>query len=127
MFVSGNPVKKRRFVEQHRLSPGDAEQLTAERTTADYFEAVLSQTRGDAKSVANWINSELTGYLNDENKDIDTSPISDAMLAQLINRIHDNTISGKIAKDVFRSMWAGEITFMASTPPVITKTWQCNS
>ena len=100
--------KKRRFVEQHQLSPGDAEQLTAERTTADYFEAVLSQTRGDAKSVANWINSELTGYLNDENKDIDTSPISDAMLAQLINRIHDNTISGKIAKDVFRSMWAGE-------------------
>ena len=100
--------KKRRFVEQHRLSPGDAEQLIADRTTADYFEAVLSQTRGDAKSVANWINSELTGYLNEENKDIDTSPISDAMLAQLINRINDNTISGKIAKDVFRSMWAGE-------------------
>ncbi len=101
-------AKKRRFIEQHQLSPGDAKQLTAERATADYFESALSQTRGDAKTVANWINSELTSYLNEENKDIDTSPISAAMLAQLIDRIHDNTISGKIAKDVFRSMWAAE-------------------
>ena len=101
-------AKKRRFVEQHQLSTGDAEQLTAERATADYFETTLSQTQGEARTVANWINTELAGYLNEENKGIDTSPISAAMLAQLIDRIHDNTISGKIAKDVFRSMWAAE-------------------
>jgi len=101
-------IKKRRFMAQLQLNREDAEQLTAEKATADYFESVLSQTQGEAKSVANWINSELASYLNEENKDIDASPVSAAMLARLIDRIHDETISGKIAKDVFRSMWAGE-------------------
>ena len=103
-------TKKRRFVEAHGLGAADANQLTSDIATADYFESVLQQTRGDAKTVANWINSELAGYLNENNLEIGSSPVDTTMLAQLIDRIEDRTISGKMAKDVFRSIWNGEGT-----------------
>ena len=68
----------------------------------------MERTRGDAKTTANWITSELAGYLNENNTTIDSSPVDAAMLAGLIDRIEDGTISGKIAKDLFRAMWNGE-------------------
>lgn len=100
--------RNNRFMSEYGLGPVDAGQLTADRATADFFEAVLAQTRGDAKTVANWINSELAALLNEQNMEVDSSPVDAPMLAGLIDRIEDGTISGKIAKDVFRSMWKGE-------------------
>ncbi len=101
-------AKRRRFMDRYALSADDALQLTAEKELADYFEAAAEVTSGDAKTVANWILGELSGYLNKENKTITESSVSAAQLARLIDRIHDNTISGKIAKEVFEAMWRGE-------------------
>jgi aspartyl-tRNA(Asn)/glutamyl-tRNA(Gln) amidotransferase subunit B len=103
-------ARQKRFIGQHGLGSADAYQLTSDRATADFFEAVVEQTRGDAKTVTNWVNTELAAYLNEENRAIDSSPVDAGMLAGLIDRIEDGTISGKIAKDVFRSMWKGEGT-----------------
>jgi len=72
-----------------------------------WIEQVVSKT-SDAKQSVNWINGELSGNLNKENKSISESPVSADMLAGLINRITDNTISGKIAKEVFNAMWSGD-------------------
>jgi aspartyl-tRNA(Asn)/glutamyl-tRNA(Gln) amidotransferase subunit B len=102
--------KSQRFSKQYGLRPSDVQQLISDKATADYFEAVLERTQGDAKTVANWITSELAGYLNESNTEIEAAPIDAVMLAGLIDRIEDGTISGKIAKDVFRSMWNGEGT-----------------
>ena len=101
-------AKKRRFIAQYHLNPDDAEQLILSKDTADYFESVVSGDIRSAKTVANWINTELTSYLNEENKTIKDSPVSADMLHQLISRIQDNTISGKIAKEIFKAMWAGQ-------------------
>ena len=99
-------ARRARFIEQYGLSPDEAGQLTASRDTADYFEAVA--VNGEAKMAANWIIGELTSYLNEENKDISESPVSAESLGQLLGRVHDQTISGKIAKEVFKAMWQGE-------------------
>ncbi len=101
-------AKQQRFVAEYALSHEDATQLTASRDLADYFEAAAGATKGDAKNVANWIVGELSAYLNKENKEINESPVNAKQLALLIDRIHDNTISGKIAKEVFEAMWNGE-------------------
>ncbi len=101
-------AKKQRFIEQYGLNDEDAVQLTATKELADYFETATSATQGSAKTVANWIAGELSGYLNKENKDITESPVGAGQLATLIDRIHDRTISGKIAKEIFESMWNGE-------------------
>ncbi|MDJ0955491.1 MAG: Asp-tRNA(Asn)/Glu-tRNA(Gln) amidotransferase subunit GatB [Arenicellales bacterium] len=101
-------AKKLRFIDQYHLNPDDAEQLIISKDTADYFESAVSSDVGSAKTVANWINTELASYLNEENKTIKESPVSADMLRQLIRRIQDNTISGKIAKEVFKAMWAGQ-------------------
>ncbi|WP_455218178.1 Asp-tRNA(Asn)/Glu-tRNA(Gln) amidotransferase subunit GatB [Kaarinaea lacus] len=99
--------KKQRFVDDYGLSSYDAEVLTASRDVAKYFEDVVEQT--DAPKVsANWVMGELGGALNKEGKDIKDSPVSAAMLGGMIKRISDNTISGKIAKEVFDAMWKGE-------------------
>ncbi len=101
-------TKQQRFMTQYALSGEDAAQLTVSKELADYFEAAASATKGDAKTVANWIAGDLSGYLNKENKEITASPVDAQQLALLIDRIHDNTISGKIAKEVFEAMWHGE-------------------
>ena len=101
-------AKKLRFIDQYHLNPEDAEQLTMSKDTADYFESAMSTDIGSAKIIANWINTELASYLNEENRTIKESPVSADMLRQLIKRIQDNTISGKIAKEVFKAMWAGQ-------------------
>lgn len=100
-------AKRRRFMADHGLSEYDAGILTASRELADYFEAV-AQVAGDAKLAANWVMGELTGYLNRENLEIDQAKVSAERLGGLLKRILDNTISGKIAKEVFEAMWAGE-------------------
>ncbi|MGH8461561.1 MAG: Asp-tRNA(Asn)/Glu-tRNA(Gln) amidotransferase subunit GatB [Stenotrophobium sp.] len=97
-----------RFVAQYGLSPYDAVTLTSERALADYYEAVVKTSGGDPKICANWVSTDLLGALNKMGKDIATSPISSGMFAGLIARIADKTISGKIAKDVFEAMCAGE-------------------
>lgn len=101
-------VKKQRFVRQYQLTPDDTEQLITSKETADYFETAVSKDPSSVKTVANWINTELTSYLNEENKGINDSPVSADMLGLLISRIQDKTISGKIAKEVFKAMWEGQ-------------------
>jgi aspartyl-tRNA(Asn)/glutamyl-tRNA(Gln) amidotransferase subunit B len=101
-------TKRTRFVEQYGLSSYDAGVLTSSREMADYYESAVKSAGGEAKVVANWITGELSGYLNRDNRDITASPISAAQIAGLVKRINDNTISGKIAKEVFEAMWNGE-------------------
>ncbi|HLT05617.1 MAG TPA: Asp-tRNA(Asn)/Glu-tRNA(Gln) amidotransferase subunit GatB [Pseudomonas sp.] len=102
------PTEKRaRFESQFGLSTYDASVLSASREMADYFEAV-QQVCGDAKLAANWVMGELSSLLNKEGLDIERSPVSAARLGGLIQRIQDNTISGKIAKMVFEALANGE-------------------
>jgi len=99
--------KKNRFVNDYALSVYDASVLTSSRELADYFEQVAKSTQ-EAKLTANWIIGDLTAALNKNDKSIGESPVSAEMLAKMISRIQDNTISGKIAKEVFEAMWQGE-------------------
>jgi len=99
--------KRERFVKQYELSRYDAGVLVASRQLADYFEAAASSA-GDAKITANWVQGELLGRLNRDELDITACPVRAEDLAQLIQRILDSSISGKIAKQVFEGMWAGE-------------------
>ena len=101
-------AKQSRFVDEYGLKGDDAEILTASRALADYFEAVVAATDATAQIAANWVIGELAGALNRDGKDIGESNISAADLAGLVSRIHDNTISGKIAKQVFEAMWDSE-------------------
>jgi len=101
-------AKQSRFVDEYGLKGDDAEILTASRALADYFEAAVAATDATAQIAANWVIGELAGALNRDGKVIGDSNISAADLAGLVSRIHDNTISGKIAKQVFEAMWAGE-------------------
>ncbi|MRR52238.1 MAG: Asp-tRNA(Asn)/Glu-tRNA(Gln) amidotransferase subunit GatB [Rhodocyclaceae bacterium] len=100
---------KARFEAEYALSAYDATTLTATRETAAYFEAVVAAAGKDnAKSAANWVMGELAARLNKDGMEIETSPVSAAQLASVVKRIADNTISHKIAKDVFEALWAGE-------------------
>ncbi|MFP5464046.1 MAG: Asp-tRNA(Asn)/Glu-tRNA(Gln) amidotransferase subunit GatB [Gammaproteobacteria bacterium] len=96
-----------RFVSQYGLSDYDAGLLTAERELADYFESALA-SGAESKLAANWINGELAAALNRDDLPITAAPVSPAALGGLLGRIADQTISGKIAKDVFAAMWQGE-------------------
>ena len=101
-------AKQQRFVDQYALKGDDADLLTGSRPLADYFEAAVAATAAKPQLVANWVIGDLSGALNRDGLDIGESRISAAALAGLLTRIHDNTISGKIAKQVFEAMWAGE-------------------
>ncbi|RUA05721.1 MAG: Asp-tRNA(Asn)/Glu-tRNA(Gln) amidotransferase GatCAB subunit B [Gammaproteobacteria bacterium] len=102
------PEKKVRFIKDFGLSDYDADVLTSQKSLADYFEAMLKGNEPNAKLCANWVMGELSAALNKEQIDIQASPVSAQDLSQLITRIGDDTISGKIAKDVFKAMWDGE-------------------
>ncbi|MGH7092698.1 MAG: Asp-tRNA(Asn)/Glu-tRNA(Gln) amidotransferase subunit GatB, partial [Stellaceae bacterium] len=92
-------AKRARFVAEYGLSAADAAVLAAERVTADYFETAA---RGrDAKSAANWVMGDLFGALNKAGLGIERSPVAAGQLGALIGLIADDTISGRIAKDVF--------------------------
>jgi aspartyl-tRNA(Asn)/glutamyl-tRNA(Gln) amidotransferase subunit B len=101
-------AKQARFVSQYELKAADAEILTLSRALADYYEAVAGNTSAVAQVAANWVIGDLSALLNKENVDIQESRISATRLAGLLDRIADNTISGKIAKEVFEAMWSGE-------------------
>jgi aspartyl-tRNA(Asn)/glutamyl-tRNA(Gln) amidotransferase subunit B len=100
-------AKQARFVSDYGLSGYDAGFLTTSRDMADYYEIVAKES-SEPKLAANWVMGELSSYLNKEDKDINDSPVTAAMLAGMIKRIKDNTISGKIAKEVFDAMWQGQ-------------------
>ena len=102
--------KQRRFVDEYDLRKDDADQLTVSRPVADYFEAAAGATEAKARLVANWVLGDLAGALNKDGLEIGDSRISAEELAGLISRIHDHTISGKLAKQVFEAMWGGEGT-----------------
>lgn len=96
--------KKHRFMKDFGLSLYDSTVLIAEKTRAEYFESAANDS--DPKLAANWILNELIGLLNKEGKDITESPIKANQIGGLIALIQDNTISGKIAKEVFAEMYA---------------------
>ena len=95
--------KKHRFMNDYGLSLYDSSVLIAEKSRAEYFEAVANDN--DAKMAANWVINELLGALNKDEKRLSESPISAQQLGGLIKLISDDTISGKIAKDVFAEMY----------------------
>ncbi len=101
-------AKKDRFVESYKLKSTDAEVLTSSKQLADFYEEVKQLTEIDAQIVANWIIGDYTAALNKDDLDIVDSKISATDLAGLLNKIADQTISGKIAKEVFDAMWKGE-------------------
>jgi aspartyl-tRNA(Asn)/glutamyl-tRNA(Gln) amidotransferase subunit B len=86
----------------------DAAVLTQSREVASYFEDVVARLGGSAKLVANWVTGEVSAALNRDGLDISRSPVPSAQLAGLLTRVRDNTISGKIAKEVFDALWQGE-------------------
>jgi aspartyl-tRNA(Asn)/glutamyl-tRNA(Gln) amidotransferase subunit B len=100
--------KEHRFVDEYGIKPDDAAILVVNRATADYFEEASASADAPSQVVANWVIGDLTGALNKEGLEIEASRIPAQDLAGLINRIQDKTISGKIAKEVFDAMWAGE-------------------
>ncbi|MFN3881367.1 MAG: Asp-tRNA(Asn)/Glu-tRNA(Gln) amidotransferase subunit GatB [Nitrincola lacisaponensis] len=97
-------ARRQRFIDQYSLSDYDAGVLASERAQADYFEEVVTLT-GDAKLSANWITGELARFLNQADLSISASPVSAQQLAGLIQRIQDDTITGKIGKNVFELLW----------------------
>ena len=100
--------KKQRYIDDLKLSDYNAELLTVNRDTALFYEAALAESPELSAQLVNWILGDLAGALNKAGQEISDSPIKPAMLTQLVARIADNTISGKIAKEVFDAMWQGE-------------------
>ncbi len=101
-------ARRQRFINALGLSAYDAGLLTASQAIAAYFEAAVTELGGDAKLAANWVNGELAATLNRDNLDIADSRIGPTQLVSLLQRIQDGTLSGKLAKQVFEGMWAGE-------------------
>jgi len=101
-------ARQARFVSHYQLSEDDAAQLTGQSEIADYFESAVEHAQGESRLTANWVNGELMSWLNKGDMGIADSPVTPAMLGQLIRRIQDNTVSGKTAKQVFAALWDGE-------------------
>lgn len=100
------PVQKReRFIVEYGLSTQEAETLSQERAVADYFEDTVAHAGGDPRLSANWITGEVFAALKRANLAIEASRVEPSALGALIARIKDDTISGKIAKQVFDLMW----------------------
>jgi len=98
-------ARRDRFIEQYGLSEYDAGVLSSYRAQADYYETVVQASK-DAKLAANWVMGELARLLNQNDTDIKDSPVNADQLSGLLIRIKDDTISGKIAKQVFEVMWS---------------------
>jgi aspartyl-tRNA(Asn)/glutamyl-tRNA(Gln) amidotransferase subunit B len=96
-------AKRARFISDYGLTPYDAGVLVMERASADYFEAAAKGR--DAKLVANWVINELFGRLNKEGLDVQRSPVTADALGKIVDLISNETISGKIAKDLFEIVW----------------------
>jgi aspartyl-tRNA(Asn)/glutamyl-tRNA(Gln) amidotransferase subunit B len=98
--------KAARFMREHGLSEYDAGVLTASRELAAFYEDVVGRLGGEPKLVANWVMGDFSAFLNKDGLEIAQSRVGAVQLAGLLARIRDNTISGKIAKEVFEAMWA---------------------
>jgi aspartyl-tRNA(Asn)/glutamyl-tRNA(Gln) amidotransferase subunit B len=98
--------KAARLSSEYGLSTYDAGVLTASRELADYYEAVARLVPSEPKLAANWVMGELAAALNKDGLEVDSGKLPAAQLAGLLKRIADQTISGKIAKEVFEAMWA---------------------
>ncbi|MGZ5574502.1 MAG: Asp-tRNA(Asn)/Glu-tRNA(Gln) amidotransferase subunit GatB [Methylobacter sp.] len=103
-------AKKQRFKDDYALDDESATILTASRPLADYFEAVVKESGCEAKMCANWVTGDVLARLNKADLDITDSPVSHERLAGLLKRISDETISGKIGKQVFEELWQGTAT-----------------
>ncbi len=101
-------AKKERFMSQFGLDQETAGILTSTRELAQFFELTVEASDNVVKLAANWISGDLIGALNKQSLEITESPIDPVRLGGLIKRISDNTISGKIAKQVFEAMWHGQ-------------------
>jgi aspartyl-tRNA(Asn)/glutamyl-tRNA(Gln) amidotransferase subunit B len=100
-------TKSARFGDEFGLKPVQIESLVSDVEVANYFEAVVAEG-ADPRQAANYILGDLTGALNKDGLDIAATKVSAVQLAGLIKRVMDDTISGKLAKDVFEAMWNGE-------------------
>ena len=98
--------KAARFSTQYGLSAYDAGVLTASRELAAYYEEVVLAAPADPKLAANWVMGDLAAALNKEALEVSSGKIPAGRLAELLQRIGDGTISGKIAKEVFELMWS---------------------
>jgi aspartyl-tRNA(Asn)/glutamyl-tRNA(Gln) amidotransferase subunit B len=103
-------ARKQRFKGQFQLDEENAGILTSSRQLANYFEALVKESDCDAKLCANWMTGDLLAALNKADIEITESPVNSQRLSGLLIRINDNTISGKIAKQVFEEMWQGTAT-----------------
>ena len=109
-------ARRERFMAEYHLSEYDAAALTAGKATADYFERAVAGIEREqgaapqerAKLVANWVTVDLAAKLNADDLAIELSPVAPERLAKLLSRIQDQTLSNKMAKEVFDAMWAGE-------------------
>ncbi|HMA88264.1 MAG TPA: Asp-tRNA(Asn)/Glu-tRNA(Gln) amidotransferase subunit GatB [Burkholderiales bacterium] len=101
-------ARRARFAAQYALPMQDAALLTASRATADYYETLVKASGAEPKLCANWVMGELAAALNREGRAIDASPVAAGLLAGLLRRVADGTLSGKMAKEVFDAMWTGE-------------------
>ncbi|WP_404980374.1 MULTISPECIES: Asp-tRNA(Asn)/Glu-tRNA(Gln) amidotransferase subunit GatB [unclassified Caballeronia] len=102
---------QKRFAENYGLTPYDAGVLTSSKAMAAYFEAVVAKAgAAQAKIAANWLMGDVSAQLNRESLEIGESPVSAAQLALILQRIADGTISNKIAKDIFQSIWEEKAT-----------------
>lgn len=101
-------ARRERFVRQYGLPEYDAGVLVSSRDLAEFFEGTVTAANGAAKPASNWIMGDVLATLNRTEKDISECPITPVQLGGLINRITDNTISGKIAKQVFQALMEGE-------------------
>jgi len=103
--------KKKRFMDEFKISPYEATILVSDIDVATYFEEVVAKMgkNKDMKLAVNWITGELFAVLNEKNLEISQTPISAKNLAKLINLIKNGTISGKIAKSIFEHMMDGDL------------------
>ncbi|MBM3347661.1 MAG: Asp-tRNA(Asn)/Glu-tRNA(Gln) amidotransferase subunit GatB, partial [Betaproteobacteria bacterium] len=115
-------AKRARYESAYGLSAADSAMLTASRETAAYFEDVVSRLGQDAaKTAANWMMGELSAALNRDGIDIAASPVSSEQLSALLGRLRDQTLSGKLAKEVFDALWVGEAGGETAVDAIIDK------
>jgi aspartyl-tRNA(Asn)/glutamyl-tRNA(Gln) amidotransferase subunit B len=111
---------QKRFVDTYGLTPYDAGVLTSSKAMASYFEALVQKAgASQAKIAANWIMGDVSAQLNRESLEISESPVSSAQLALIVQRIADGTISNKIAKDIFQTIWDEKATDDAAADRII--------
>jgi aspartyl-tRNA(Asn)/glutamyl-tRNA(Gln) amidotransferase subunit B len=101
-------AKRERFMRDYTLPAYDAQVLTVDRALAEYYETVAKATKATPKIAANWVMGELAGALNRDGLEIGAARVPAPVLATLLDKIAAGTISGKIAKEVFEAVWAGE-------------------